>query len=313
MYTIYKITSPSGKFYIGLTSQTVQARFDAHCTTAFRYRTAHPFWCAIRKYGKVAFTLEELERVPDLEAANAAEVRWIAELRSTEREIGYNISKGGGYDSVAGVAGMRKKMADPEWLAQYRANLSAGIRASRNPESYLLGVQATIDWRAANQVQSYKNGRRAARIATAAQGRKWTGGPNQGKRIRGTWGRLWIPSDKVRWARHAYFTKRRLRKEWAALPEEARAERNRNIGAGKKESYRQNPEQKAKNFEQIKAARAGVDRKKQAAAASAGQKAWWVELRKDPVRYAEYINRRRESLRANLRHRKRGTEEPLHD
>ena len=73
------------------------------------------------------------------------------------------------------------------------------------------------------------------------------------------------------------------------------------------------PEKKAKNFEQIKAARAGVDRKKQAAAASAGQKAWWVELRKDPVRYAEYINRRRESLLANLRHRKRGAEEPLHD
>jgi hypothetical protein len=313
MYTIYKITSPSGKFYIGLTSQTVRARFDAHCTTAARYRTAHPFWCAIRKYGKAAFTLEELERVPDLEAANAAEVRWIAELRSTEREIGYNISKGGGYDSVAGVVGMRKKMADPEWLAQYRANLSAGIRAARGPESYDALVAGGMRWRAENLVESYKNGRRAARIATAAQGRKWTGGPNQGKRIRGTWGRLWIPSDKVRWARHAYFTKRRLRKEWASMPNAAREERNRNISAGKKESYRRDPEQKAKNFEQIKAARAGVDRKKQAAAASAGQKAWWTELRKDPVRYAEYIDRRRESFRANLRHRKRGTEEPLHD
>lgn len=313
MYTIYKATSPSGKFYIGLTSQTVRARWDAHCTTAARYRTAHPLWCAIRKYGKAAFTLEELEKVPDLDAANAAEIRWIAELRSTEREIGYNISKGGGYDSVAGVVGMRKKMADPEWQAQYRANLSAGIRAARGPESYVPGVQATIEWRKQNQVQSYKNGRRAARIATAAQGRKWTGGPGQGKRIRGTFGRLWIPGDKVLKARRSYFQTRQAREQWAGKTEEEKAETFEKIGAAHRERYAKDPVKKAKNFEQIKAARAGVDRKKQAAAASAGQKAWWVELRKDPVRYAEYIERRRQTLLANLRRRKRGPEEPLHD
>ena len=40
-------------------------------------------------------------------------------------------------------------------------------------------------------------------------------------------------------------------------------------------------------------ARAAIDREKQGAAASAGLKRYWAELRKDPVRYQEYINNRR--------------------
>lgn len=312
MYTIYKIISPSGKFYVGMTSQTPRARWDEHCSLARRGTTWNPFHCAIRKYGKEGFVHEVLELVDTLEQANEAEIKWIAELRSTDRTIGYNTSPGGGYDSVAGVEGMRVKLADPEWAAGYRARLSRGIR-NRPRESWDTWIAAGQRWREENPRQSYKNGHRAVRLATKAQNRPWTGGPGDGKRMRGTWGRLWIPSEKVRWARHAYFTKRHVKDNWASLDEEAKEVRGKQISEGQKAAYQRDPERKAKNFEQMKQARANVDRKKQAAAASAGQKNWWAELRKDPERYAEYINRRRESLLANLRHRKRGPEEPLHD
>jgi hypothetical protein len=207
---------------------------------------------------------------------------------------------------------MRKKMLDPEFNARYRANLSAAMY-KRDPKLFEALTAAGMKWRADNPVQNYKNGRRAVRLATAAQNRPWTGVPGGGKRMRGTWGRLWIPSEKVRWARHAYFTRRHVKADWASLDEAAKEVRLQQISEGQKAAYRRDPERKAKNFEQMKQARAGVDRKKQAAAASAGQKAWWVELRKDPVRYAEYIERRKQTFHANLRHRKRGSEEPLHD
>jgi len=296
-----------------MTKLKLSDRWDAHCTRAFHAgRKHHPFCCAIRKYGKAAFVKEVLETAEDLEEAKAAEVRQIAAHRSTDRQYGYNLSSGGDYDSEAGAIGMRKKMLDPEFNARYRANLSAAMY-KRDPKLFENLTAAGMKWRADNPIQNYKNGRRAVRIATAAQNRPWTGGPGSGKRMRGSFGRLWIPGERVLAARRKYFYARHVKANWASLNEEAKDLRRQKISAGKKESYAQNPEQKAKNFEQIKAARAGVDRKKQAAAASAGQKAWWAELRKDPVRYAEYINRRRESFRTNIRHRKRGTEEPLHD
>lgn len=314
MYTIYKITSPSGRCYVGMTKLKLSDRWDAHCTRAFHAgRKHHPFCCAIRKYGKAAFIKEVLETVEDLEEAKAAEVRHIAVHRSAERQYGYNLSPGGDYDSETGKIAMRKKMLDPEFNARYRANLSAGIRAARKPESYDVIVAAAKQWRADNPIQSYKNGRRAVRIATAAQNRPWTGVPGEGKRMRGTFGRLWIPGAAVLKARRAYFTRKRARLLWAERTEEEKIAVFDKIAAAHRATYAADPVKKAKNFEQIKAARAGVDRKKQAAAASAGQKAWWVELRKDPVRYAEYIERRKQTFRANLRHRKRGAEEPLPD
>lgn len=319
MYTIYKIASPSGKFYIGLTSQTVKARWDSHCTVAFRGQKWSPFHCAIRKYGKAAFTLEVIETVPDLAAANAAEIKWIAALRSTDRDIGYNFSPGGGYDSLAGVEGMRIKMADPEWAAGYKARLSRGIRASRSAETYLIAIEAAKRWRADNPRQSYENGRRAVRMATKANGYEWHGVPGKSRNTIATWGRLWIPSERVLFARRSYFAKRHVTEKWAALDVDSRDTLRRQISEGQKAAYQRDPERKAKNFEQMKAARANVDRKKQAAAASAGQKQYWVDLRKDPERYAAYMERRRATLiatlkkKSDLRRAQRGTEKPLHD
>jgi hypothetical protein len=49
-------------------------------------------------------------------------------------------------------------------------------------------------------------------------------------------------------------------------------------------------------------ARASIDRKKQAAAASVGLKNYWVWLKQHPEEYARQLARRKETRLANLRH-----------
>lgn len=314
MYTIYKITSPSGKFYVGLTRMTVKARWGAHCSVALRGAKRSPFYSAIRKYGKDAFILSALETVPDLASANAAEIKWIAVLNATDRNIGYNYSPGGGHDSVTGVEGMRIKLSDPEWAAAYKERLSRGIRASRAAETYVIAVEAAKQWRKDNPRQAYENGRRAVRIATKAAGHEWTGVPGKFSNKVATWGRLWIPGDKVLKARRSYFSRRHAKNTWASLDIAEREELGRLISRGQKAAFATDPERKAAVSEQLKLARSKVDRKKQGAAASAGQKRYWEELRKDPERYADFMERRRATLvatlkaKSDLRRRERGAE-----
>ena len=50
--------------------------------------------------------------------------------------------------------------------------------------------------------------------------------------------------------------------------------------------------------EQLERARSAIDRSKQAPAASKGLKKFWEDLKKDPVRYKDYIERRKQTLKA---------------
>lgn len=51
---------------------------------------------AIRKYGKECFVIEILEdSIKSVDDANDAEKKWIANLSSNNKKIGYNISDGG--------------------------------------------------------------------------------------------------------------------------------------------------------------------------------------------------------------------------
>lgn len=51
---------------------------------------------AIRKHGWESFDKEILEAHPDKKSALDAERKWVAQLRSTELELGYNMVEGGG-------------------------------------------------------------------------------------------------------------------------------------------------------------------------------------------------------------------------
>jgi group I intron endonuclease len=96
-WTIYcHIHIDSGRRYIGLTSQTVEKRWNQHCVQAKSSKGGRwHFPNAIRQYGKNAFSHEVLEVCETLESANEAEAKWIDHFDSRNPERGFNLAKGG--------------------------------------------------------------------------------------------------------------------------------------------------------------------------------------------------------------------------
>lgn len=100
---IYKITSPSGKYYVGQTTKQIEDRYRQHINNANSSFNG-PLYAAIRKYGD-DMKLELIEECTSKEELNEREIYWIAELDATNREKGYNITKGGdGIDSETASA-----------------------------------------------------------------------------------------------------------------------------------------------------------------------------------------------------------------
>lgn len=95
---IYKITNTeNGKIYIGQTRKSVQKRWTHHVTCAKNTSNKDyniPFHNAIRKYGRDAFRVDTIEEC-DNSLLNDREIHWIAQLKSHDREKGYNLSLGG--------------------------------------------------------------------------------------------------------------------------------------------------------------------------------------------------------------------------
>ena len=96
MYLIYKAISPSGKIYVGMTSQALKRRVQRHYGRARsrRYLRSH-FQYALLKYGK-QMVWEVLESgILDLQTAQGREKHYISLLQTTDHQKGYNCSKGG--------------------------------------------------------------------------------------------------------------------------------------------------------------------------------------------------------------------------
>ena len=89
---IYKLTSPSGKAYIGQTTKSVHTRFSAHC----RARKAHACPAlsnALTHYGARHFKLDILACV-SIGTLDSAEIDAIA-THNTLSPHGYNVKRGG--------------------------------------------------------------------------------------------------------------------------------------------------------------------------------------------------------------------------
>lgn len=91
---LYRITSPSGKQYIGITSmKSVKARWKEHVYTAYNRNSSTVFSAAIRKYGKESFKIEVLLEAP-WSVLNLLEPVAIDQF-STQHPNGYNLMTGG--------------------------------------------------------------------------------------------------------------------------------------------------------------------------------------------------------------------------
>ena len=90
-YCVYKHTSPSEKVYIGITSNSINRRWQNGCG----YKRQGYFYRAIEKYGWDNFRHEILFKNLTKEEAEQKEVELIEYYKSNQREYGYNIATGG--------------------------------------------------------------------------------------------------------------------------------------------------------------------------------------------------------------------------
>ena len=76
MAYIYKITNTiNGKMYIGKTEQTIEKRFQQHCSDSQRDGINNrPLYKAMRKYGVEFFSIEEIEQT---DRPEEREIFWI--------------------------------------------------------------------------------------------------------------------------------------------------------------------------------------------------------------------------------------------
>lgn len=141
--TLYRIVHvATGREYIGITSRKASERWTQHKTEARRGKSTSYIHRALRKYGIEAFSFEPLRKLPDWDAALAAECAEIA-----ARKPAFNMSKGG--EGTKGckqseetkakrAAKLRGKTMSPE--ARELIRLSAlgnqrGLGTKRTPET----------------------------------------------------------------------------------------------------------------------------------------------------------------------------------
>lgn len=135
IYVIYKITnSINGKIYIGMTNDFNQ-RMREHKSNANsdKYKYKSRLYNAIRKYGWDNFEKEIIDVVDDRYTADEKEKYYIALYDSTNKDIGYNITKGGTGGQTHDVSGSNNPMYGRKYTEEERKKLgsySKGLKRS---------------------------------------------------------------------------------------------------------------------------------------------------------------------------------------
>ena len=144
-YTVYKLTSPSGKVYIGITSRTVKQRWN----NGIGYKHCRAMYGAIKKYGWENIQKEILLENTTETEAKALEMMLIKLCRSNEREYGYNLTEGGD--------GTKGHITSEET----RRKMSAAHKGNK----YSLGSKHTEEWKKQqSERQRGKNNQHAKKV-----------------------------------------------------------------------------------------------------------------------------------------------------
>lgn len=128
MYHVYGIFNKlNGKLYVGITKNLkrrwYEHRKNSKNITAKSYAIHH----AIAKYGIENFEFKSIEKLPDLDTANAREVELIKFLKETGQQL-YNETNGG--DGTKGHS--------HPWTEEQKKNMSIKMSGPNNP---MYGVQ----------------------------------------------------------------------------------------------------------------------------------------------------------------------------
>lgn len=107
-FAVYCHTSPSGKRYVGITSQDIRMRWR----NGYGYEKCPVMWNAIKKYGWENFEHTVLKEQLTKEAAETEEKRLIEEWKTFDERFGYNIQHGGlGANCSPRSAEVKEKMS----------------------------------------------------------------------------------------------------------------------------------------------------------------------------------------------------------
>lgn len=283
-YKIYKITSPSGASYIGITSRTVKERWQKHIRKS-KTKYNHPFHNAIRKYGIDNFQVDTIGWANTKQEACAMEIKFIAEIPP---ELRYNVSPGGEMDGDFGSKKFWKDLsANPEKKKEYLEKLSK-VKKENDWSDYKHLTELTLKWRAENPRKAYEIGRRNIRIAN--KGRKTKNKPIHSLKDR----LLYKYKPEIKYKEIAI-------KTWNERSPEQRASIGKLISEGIiKRNKTLSLKQKEQQNDSARNARQHIDRFVQGPAASQGVKRFWSELKQNPKKYKEYMERRTQSLMKTL-------------
>lgn len=159
--SLYKITFPNGKFYIGITSQSVKDRFSAHRRAALSGFGVNAIHHAIRKYGPETAAVETL----------ASGVPWSQLLKLEQSAIEqYGSRAPSGYNETAGGEGRLGVPLSPEhkekmsWTG--RKHSPDSIKRMRLAQ---LGRERTEEERV-NRAEAMRRPEVRAKLAAAAAG-----------------------------------------------------------------------------------------------------------------------------------------------
>lgn len=108
-WTVYVLTVPNGKVYVGVTSRLLRKRWQY----GYGYEQNKPFFADIQKYGWRNIRKEVLAEALTENEAYSIEKEAIKKYRSTDPEHGYNRAAGGfGTTGFYPDETSRKKMAE---------------------------------------------------------------------------------------------------------------------------------------------------------------------------------------------------------
>ena len=122
---VYKLTSPSGKSYIGISKYWIERRILWHKSSG---SCCHAIKAALKLYGFAAFKKEILHSDIPLEELPALEVQEIA-AHGTLAPNGYNLTRGGEYNPMDEPA-TRQKISDAKTAYWEQAGQSGRAAAA---------------------------------------------------------------------------------------------------------------------------------------------------------------------------------------
>lgn len=269
LFSVYKLTAPSGRSYVGYTSQPVSERWRQHVGRASR-GARHPLCAAIRKYGAENFKVETLAAYDRRDEALLAEVEAISELTGA-----YNLSPGGDDDSAAGAAAFKEKLKDPEWRAEYGRRLSAALRGSPR---YQARVPELIDnlsrWRLENPAASYRVSLRNLRVGANKTGRR-KATPTEPQRLPRK------PNGKAAKFHKSKASREAAKRHWAEMPTDKKAAITNRISRSAKANHQhKTPEERDAHNAQLAEARKHIDHVVRKARQKEALQVYWTPERR---------------------------------